>query len=162
MIIVALGSNQNGPWGNPDQTLRRALAELGRDGIKLIRASRLMKSTPYGKTNQPAFVNAVARIATHLPPEALMRRLHAIERAAGRRRAQRWGPRTLDLDLIDYHGLVRRRPSRLVLPHPGVADRIFVLKPLAEMEPSWLHPVLRKTAAALLRKLDGEGQGGEI
>ena len=60
----------------------------------------------------------------------------------------RWGPRTLDLDLLDYHGLVRRRPRRPVLPHPGIAERIFVLAPIAEIAPGWRHPVTRLTAAA--------------
>ena len=162
MILVALGSNRGGPWGNPHDAVRRALAELDRDGMKLIATSRLIVSAPFGKTNQPAFVNAVARIETHLPPEALMRKLHAIERRAGRRRAMRWGPRSLDLDLIDYHGLVRRPPSRLILPHPGIAERIFVLKPIAELAPRWRHPLLHRSAALLLRGLDAVGEGAEI
>lgn len=160
MIIVALGSNQTGNWGNPEETVRRALLELDRSGVRVLKASRLILSAPFGKTNQPAFVNGVARVATHLPPQALMQRLHMVERQAGRKRNLRWGPRTLDLDLIDYHGLVRR--STLTLPHPGVASRIFVLKPLAELEPSWRHPVLHQSAAMLLRRLDAKGEGGEL
>jgi 2-amino-4-hydroxy-6-hydroxymethyldihydropteridine diphosphokinase len=162
MILVAIGSNMTGPWGNPHETAMRALAELDRDGIRLLRSSQLLVSAPFGKTNQPAFVNAVARIETHLPPEALMRKLHRIEHTAGRRRAMRWSPRTLDLDLLVYHGLIRRPPSRLILPHPGIAERIFVLKPITEIAPSWRHPVLRQRARALLRKLDSRGEGGEI
>jgi len=162
MILVALGSNQNGPWGNPHQTVRRALAWLDRDGLQLVAASRLLVSLPFGKTNQPPFVNAVARIATHLPPPALLARLHAIERAAGRRRLVRWGPRSLDLDLLDYHGLIRQGRARPLLPHPGIAERIFVLKPIAEIAPRWKHPVLHATARVLLRRLDPNGQGSEI
>lgn len=162
MILVALGSNRTGPWGTPHETVERALHELDRGGMRLEAASRLLVSAPFGQVNQAPFVNAVARIATHLPPDALMRKLHNIERSAGRRRAVRWGPRTLDLDLLDYHGLVRRKPSRLTLPHPGIADRIFVLKPIAEFAPSWIHPLLRKTARMLLRKLDAAGEGAEI
>jgi 2-amino-4-hydroxy-6-hydroxymethyldihydropteridine diphosphokinase len=113
-------------------------------------------------------VNAVAMIDTHLPPAALLARLHAIERAAGRRRAIKWGPRTLDLDLLDYHGLVRgwqRSPAVTggpILPHPGIADRIFVLSPLAEIAPAWRHPQLHVTAAQLLRRIQRRaGAGGE-
>ncbi len=162
MILVALGSNRTGPWGSPGQTLTRAMAELDDNGMKLVGASRLLMSAPFGRVNQSPFVNAVARIATHLPPQALMRRLHMIERNAGRRRASRWGPRTLDLDLLDYHGLVLRQPSHLILPHPGIAHRIFVLKPIAELAPRWIHPVLRQTARTLLGKLPTTGEGAEI
>ncbi|MBM3520243.1 MAG: 2-amino-4-hydroxy-6-hydroxymethyldihydropteridine diphosphokinase [Alphaproteobacteria bacterium] len=162
MILVALGSNRTGPWGNPRQTVLRALAHLDRGGLRLVAASRLMVTEPFGLANQPPFVNAVARILTHLPPEALLRRLHTIERLAGRQRRLRWGPRTLDLDLLDYNGLRRPGPVAPVLPHPGIAERIFVLKPIAEMAPRWRHPQLQRTAAELLRRLDPAGEGGEI
>lgn len=162
MILVALGSNRSGPWGNPAETLRTALARLDRDGLRLIAASRLLASTPFGLTSQPPFVNAVAAIGAHLPPAALLAKLHALERAAGRRRGLRWGPRTLDLDLLDYHGLISTAGERPVLPHPGIAERIFVLKPIAEIAPRWKHPVLRTPAAMLLRRLDPRGQGAEI
>ncbi len=160
MILVALGSNQHGPWGNPEEALATALARLDGGGIKLKRASRLIVSAPFGVTDQPAFVNAVAEVETALPPEALLERLHLIERMAGRRRTRHWGPRTLDLDLLDYHGLVRKPPARPVLPHPGIAERIFVLAPLAEIAPQWRHPVTRRTAVDMLRRLDPSGEGG--
>ncbi len=160
MILVALGSNQHGPWGSPGETLNAALARLDGGGIRLKRASRPIVSAPFGVTGQPAFVNAVAEVETALPPEALLERLHLIERMAGRRRTLRWGPRTLDLDLLDYHGLVRKPPARPVLPHPGIAERIFVLAPLAEIAPGWRHPVTRRTAAEMLRRLDPSGEGG--
>lgn len=162
MILIALGSNKAGPWGSPRQTVERALAELDRDGLKLEGASRLIVSAPFGRLDQPPFINAVASVATHLPPEALMGKLHRIERSAGRRREVRWGPRTLDLDLLDYHGLVQQDPAGPILPHSGIAERIFVLKPLAELAPSWIHPVLRESAATLLGKLDARGEGAEI
>jgi 2-amino-4-hydroxy-6-hydroxymethyldihydropteridine diphosphokinase len=162
MIVIALGSNQPGPWGNPEQQVRRALLELDRNGIRALRASRLLVSKPFGGIPQPPFVNGVAIVETHLPPEALMRRLHAIEHAAGRKRIVRWGPRSLDLDLIDYHGLVRDPPNRPRLPHPGIAERIFVLKPIAEIAPRWRHPVTHLSAAAMLRRLDPQGAGAEV
>jgi 2-amino-4-hydroxy-6-hydroxymethyldihydropteridine diphosphokinase len=153
MIVIALGSNLSGPWGNPEETFRKALAALDRDGVRLARASRLIVTKPFGKPNQPDFVNGAAIVETHMPPMALMRRLHAIERMAGRKRRQRWGPRTLDLDLIGYHGLVLK--GLLVLPHPGIAKRAFVLKPIAEIAPRWRHPVSHETAATMLRRLSG-------
>ena len=162
MILVALGSNQSGPWGNPRETVERALLQLDRDGMRLIKSSRLIISAPFGKINQPPFVNAVAQVESHLAPEAFLHKLHRIEHAAGRRRASRWGPRTLDLDLIDYRGLIRRQPSRLLLPHPGIADRIFVLKPIAEIAPDWRHPITRESARKMLARLHPGAGGREI
>lgn len=162
MILIGLGSNMMGPWGDPRQTVLRALRELSGNGTQLLAASRLIATSPYGKKNQPDYVNAAALIATHMPPEALLRRLHAIERAAGRRRGIRWGPRTLDLDLLDYHGRRMRKPGPLTLPHPGIAGRQFVLKPIAEIAPRWIHPVAHRRARDLLRRLDRHAGGIEI
>lgn len=158
MILIGLGSNLDGPWGTPRQAVARALAQLDRAGIRLCVASPPIVTMPLGPANQPHYVNAVARIETHLPPEALMRRLHAIERAAGRKRRCRWGPRTLDLDLLDYHGLVRGAGP--VLPHPGIAGRDFVLAPIAEIAPRWRHPVSQRTAREL--RLGLKGAAGRI
>jgi 2-amino-4-hydroxy-6-hydroxymethyldihydropteridine diphosphokinase len=169
MVIIGLGSNLPGPWGSPRDTVVRAIAELTGGMTKVVATSRLLQTSPFGNPNQPPFVNAVVQIETHLPPEALMRRLHMIETAAGRKRGVRWGPRTLDLDLIDYHGLRRnqtfpqqggRRPLRL--PHPGIAERIFVLAPLAEIAPRWRHPDSKRSAAELLKRLQGHRGGAEI
>lgn len=159
MILIALGSNQSGPWGDPRHTVARALAALNQGGIRLRRASRPVVSAPFGRAGQPDFVNAVAEVETRLPPAALLARLHVIERQAGRRRTLRWGPRTLDLDLLDYHGRIAPAPARPQLPHPGIAGRIFVLAPIAEIAPLWRHPESRQTAATLLRRLDPAGGG---
>ena len=161
MILIAIGSNISGPWGTPQQCVQHALQAMNRDGLELVKASRLLLTTPFGKPNQPPFVNAVARIETHLPPLALLQKLHAIERKAGRKRVMRWGPRTLDLDIIDYHGLIRHS-QKLILPHPGIAERIFVLKPIAELAEQWRHPVSHLSAQSMLRKLKGHSQGQEI
>jgi 2-amino-4-hydroxy-6-hydroxymethyldihydropteridine diphosphokinase len=138
----------------------RALRELDGNGTQLVAASSLLETAPFGRLNQPSFVNAVARITTALPPEALILHLHDIERRAGRRRRMRWGPRTLDLDLLDYHGLVRR--GRLRLPHPGIAERDFVLMPLMEIAPNWRHPVTRQTARTMRGLLSGFARGGAV
>ncbi|MCA3560650.1 MAG: 2-amino-4-hydroxy-6-hydroxymethyldihydropteridine diphosphokinase [Aestuariivirga sp.] len=158
MILVALGANSDGPWGTPRAAVEKALRHLDQGGVTLRRASRLLVTAPFGVTGQPDFVNAVAEVETALSPEDLLARLHAIEREAGRVRTLRWGPRTLDLDLLDYRGLVRtERPP--VLPHPGIAERIFVLAPIAEIAPRWRHPVMHLTASEMLEKLDHHGEG---
>ncbi len=163
MILIALGSNVSGPWGNPEQTVQRAINELNQPPLRLIRASSLYKTAAFGVTDQPDFINAVAQIETELAPEALMQHLHAIELNADRRRSERWGPRTLDLDLLDYNGQIKagdgefeghQRP--LILPHPGIGERSFVLEPLNEIAPDWIHPVHRKTSAQMLANLDSE------
>jgi 2-amino-4-hydroxy-6-hydroxymethyldihydropteridine diphosphokinase len=161
MILVALGSNIAGPWGSPAETVARALTELDRDPLKLVVASRLLLTAPFGKPDQPAYVNAVARIETLLPPGELLQKLHGIEKSAGRKRAERWGPRTLDLDLIDYNGMVIAEPG-LTAPHPGIAERIFVLRPIAEIAPKWRHPLTQKSAQDMLTALKGVSEGGEI
>ncbi len=157
MILVGLGSNIDGPWGNPRASVERALQELNAGPIRLIRHSALVDTDPYGRKNQPRYVNAVAIITTHLPPEALLRRLLYIEVKGGRKRRLRWGPRTIDLDLLDYHGLKLRhrkiRSAALVLPHPEIPKRRFVLAPIAEIAPRWLHPVSCMNAKFLLHRL---------
>jgi 2-amino-4-hydroxy-6-hydroxymethyldihydropteridine diphosphokinase len=159
MILVALGSNRSGPWGTPEETVTRALKELNAGGVRLRRASRLMHTAPFGVTSQPAFVNAVAEVATDLPPRQLLRKLHHIERRAGRRRTLRWGPRTLDLDLLDYDGRLMSAPEGPRLPHPGIQHRIFVLAPLREIAPQWRHPITRQLASVMLKRLQGVGEG---
>jgi 2-amino-4-hydroxy-6-hydroxymethyldihydropteridine diphosphokinase len=169
MILIGIGSNLDGPWGSPQETVRRAITGLYRRPLRLLKASRAIVSAPYGRTDQPDFVNAAVAIDTALEPHALLEHLHAIERSAGRQRTLHWGPRTLDLDLLDYHGLViagARDPDgaceghrALVLPHPGIPDRAFVLQPIAEIAPNWHHPVLGETALTLLRRLQARPAG---
>jgi 2-amino-4-hydroxy-6-hydroxymethyldihydropteridine diphosphokinase len=166
MILIALGSNIAGPWGPPRATLARAVAALDAAGIAVLRRSRFLLTAPYGRKDQPPFVNAVALVASHLPPDALLARLHGIERAAGRRRRIRWGPRSLDLDLLAWHDVVRapRGGSQniaLRLPHPELHKRPFVLVPLSEVAPRWHHPVSGATAAQLLRRV-GRGAEGMV
>ena len=155
MILVALGSNMPGPWGTPRDTVLCAIAELKRFPLKLVAISQLLTTKAFGVENQPDFINAVAVVETALAPESLLRKLHMIERAAGRKRGRRWGPRTLDLDLLAYHNLKKRQQGLaqklLVLPHPGIAQRSFVLKPLGEVAPQWRHPMSQKSVADMLR-----------
>jgi len=128
--FVGLGSNLD----DPAAQVARALEEL--DSIQATRVSQrssLYRSAPWGVVDQPAFVNAVAELETRLPPRKLLHALLSIEQAHGRdRRSERWGPRTLDLDLLVYADLRIDEPG-LVVPHPHLAQRAFVLMPLAEI-----------------------------
>ena len=167
MILIGLGSNVAGPWGTPRQTLERAIASFSRPPLALERASAIIQSEPWGKKDQPVYANAVARIRTRLQPLELLAHLRQIEVEAGRQRRERWGERTLDLDIIDYNGLTlnsdasQSTDAPLVLPHPSLHERAFVLAPIAGIAPRWRHPVLHQTAGQLLRQLD-HSQGGAI
>jgi 2-amino-4-hydroxy-6-hydroxymethyldihydropteridine diphosphokinase len=155
MIIIALGSNISGPWGTPRETLQRALEELPRQNIRIRTVSTFLETAPMGPQDQPNFVNAAAVVETKLLAPDLMQLLHAVERHAGRERLKRWGPRTLDLDLIDYNSEIRSADGPApTLPHPGIAERDFVLKPIAEIAPEWKHPVTHLSAALMLRQLN--------
>ena len=163
-VLLGLGANVAGRWGAPSATLACALAEMARHRIEIVAVSSLYRSPPMGAISQPDFINCVAAVRTHLPAEALLEVLKRIDRAAGRRAGLRWGPRPLDADILDYKGLrrppvgsagagVERIGRRLTLPHLGIAERIFVLAPLAEIAPFWHHPVSGSTPTALIARL---------
>jgi 2-amino-4-hydroxy-6-hydroxymethyldihydropteridine diphosphokinase len=150
--FVALGGN----LGERARVLSRA-AKLLR-GIALpgsFRASHLYETRPWGKTDQPDFLNAVVSFETCLGPEALLEQLKKIEADAGRVRSERWGPRILDLDLLDLGGTVMERED-LALPHPRIAERAFVLVPLCEIEPGWRGPLTGRSAVEMLNDLNAE------
>lgn len=165
---IGLGSNLGDPAGQLRSALR-ALAALPE--TRLAARSSLYRSAPLGPVDQPDYVNGVAALETFLTPLALLERLNAIEAAQGRvRDGQRWGPRTLDLDLLLY-GDERIDSPRLSLPHPGLGQRDFVLVPLYEIAPDltlpWGEPLKERVAACGgggLRLLEGpepsEGQQG--
>lgn len=128
---VGLGSNLD----EPAQQIRRALTALESiPGTCLLRHSRSYRTAPWGIADQPVFINAVAEVMSALDPRELLAALLAIEREQGRRRdGSKWGPRTLDLDLLTYAQLRSAEPD-LVLPHPRIGARAFVLVPLAELD----------------------------
>ena len=135
MTLAAIGLGAN--LGDAAATLREAIAELARlPRTELLRASRLYRTPAWGVTEQPDFINAVALVETALPPRDLLDALLAIERSFGRTRldGERWGPRTLDLDLLLYDDAVIDRPH-LQIPHPRLHLRAFVLVPLTEIAP---------------------------
>jgi len=161
MILIGLGSNVEGPWGSPEETVREAIKRLDGTETRVVKASRLLLSKPVGPIEQDDYINGAAILETSLNPEALMKHLHDLELEADRRRTVRWAPRTLDIDLLDYNGIIRKgdgvadgHQKPLNLPHPAIAERGFVLAPVCEIAPDWRHPVTSRTAAEMLIDLD--------
>ncbi len=156
MIYLALGANMPSPVGPPAVTLRRALAVMPRHGIEVVAVSPFYRTPAWPNPADPPFVNAVAEVKTQLLPGELLKALMAIEKAFGRVRKSRNEPRTLDLDLIDYGGLASD-VEQLMLPHPRLHERAFVLRPLADIAPSWRHP---DTGEGVLALLGNVGEAG--
>lgn len=153
-IYIALGSNQAYRRKTSAQTLCFALGALEASGVRVAEASRPWKTPAWPDPGDPPFANACARIETDLDPQALMALLHGLEQSFGRARTVRNAPRTLDLDLIDYRGLVREGgQGDLVLPHPRAHMRAFVLLPLRDIAPRWHHPVTGESLGRLVAAL---------
>ncbi len=149
-VFVALGSNM----GDRLQYLERAVSDLQEDPcLKNIRVSDYIETAPYGGVEQEDFLNGVLEAETLYSPRELLERLQKEEQLAERKREIRWGPRTLDLDILFYDDLVLAEEG-LILPHPDMRNRKFVLEPLAELAPFFVHPVYRTTVSELLRELD--------
>lgn len=157
-IWLGLGANVAGSWGKPRESLSRAIRELEQRGLATVRRSKFYLTVPLGAGSQPHYVNAVIEVRASIGPAALLRLVKRLERKAGRRLARHWGPRPLDIDILDFGG--RRvgrggplRPAgRLLLPHPEIAHRGFVLVPLADAAPEWRHPHWGVSARHLLQR----------
>lgn len=167
--LIALGSNLGSEFGAPAETVQAALRAIKDAGFRLRRVSRFFATPCFPAGAGPDYVNACAAVALNGAGAAdVLARLHAIEADFGRARVQRWGSRTLDLDLIAAGDAVlpdaethaawralpledqkRRAPDRLVLPHPRLQERAFVLVPLRDVAAGWRHPVLGTTVAAM-------------
>lgn len=154
---VGIGSN----LGDSRSRVEAAFDALGgiRD-TKLVARSRLYRTRPFGPVQQGDFINAAAGLLTQLPATQLLAALRAIEAAQGRVRAERWGPRTLDLDLLVY-GDRRIAEAQLVVPHPGIAERGFVLAPLHDIAPALEVPGVGRVEE-LLRRLPDDGIAGMV
>jgi 2-amino-4-hydroxy-6-hydroxymethyldihydropteridine diphosphokinase len=153
MIIVGIGSNLAASgYASPLDTGLAALDALAAPHLHPVACSPWYESAPVPASDQPWFANAVALVETEREPEFVLDWLLAVEKRFGRVRGERNAARTLDLDLIDYDGLILDTP-RLVLPHPRLHERRFVLAPLCDLAPGWRHPLLGRTAADLLARL---------
>jgi 2-amino-4-hydroxy-6-hydroxymethyldihydropteridine diphosphokinase len=131
-----------------------ALRALKEHGVRVLASSRLRRTVAWPDPTDPPFWNAAAMVDVgDLSPESVLAILFAVEARFGRVRTTRNAPRTLDLDLLDQGGRIRTG-SDPILPHPGLAERVFVLEPLAEIAPDWVHPVLKARASDLLARLE--------
>lgn len=144
-IYLSLGSN----LGDREGYLREAIALVGAEGLRVLRVSSLYETEPMEVRDQPWFLNLVVEAETDLLPKQVLARIRKIERGLGRRRGRPKGPRTIDIDILLYGESVIET-TELTVPHPRLAERRFVLEPLAELVPELRHPVNRRTMRELL------------
>lgn len=153
-ILIALGANLPSDRGAPATTLEAALAALRAAGVMIEACSAWYVTAPVPRSDQPDYVNGVARVYTQIGPPALLALLHRIEDGFGRVRERRNEARVIDLDLIDYGGVVTGLDGdALVLPHPRAHERGFVLLPLRDVAPDWRHPVTGRSIDMLIGDL---------
>lgn len=157
-IFIGVGANLPHPvHGSPQLTLEAALEELGRRDVALERLSPWYRTAPVPTSDQPWYVNAVAEVTTALSADQLLTVLHSVEEAFGRVRTIRNAARLIDLDLLDFRGEIAiGGTGRATLPHPRLQDRAFVLRPLADLDPAWRHPVSGTLVQALLAALPAD------
>ena len=155
-VYLGLGSNLGDRLG----ALRAALMRLARLGT-LEQVSSVYETEPWGVTDQPAFLNLCCRLQTDLAPEALLAETQAIEHQLGRRSGRRWGPRLIDIDLLTYEDC-QLNTAELVLPHPLISERAFVLIPLAELAPTLHVPGTRGSVAELLADVSPDARAAVV
>lgn len=174
--LIALGANMPAPGSEPVSTLRRGLELLGAiEGISVGNASRWYRTPAWPRGSGPDFVNAAAVLNTGLAPVEVLRALHDVESRLGRTRPVRWAPRVCDLDLLGIgeaelpdratverwmalstEAAGRAVPGELILPHPRLHERAFVLVPLSDVAPRWRHPILGRSVAEMIAELPAE------
>ncbi|MBL7856911.1 MAG: 2-amino-4-hydroxy-6-hydroxymethyldihydropteridine diphosphokinase [Cyclobacteriaceae bacterium] len=144
-IFLLLGTN----LGNKAQNLHAAREKIEMTIGRVLKASSVYKTAAWGKQDQPEFYNQVISVETELSPALLLEQVLAIEHEMKRKREEKWGPRIIDIDILFYHDIVKQQVD-LILPHPGISSRRFVLEPLAEIAATLIHPVLHKSIQTLL------------
>ena len=146
-VFIGLGGN----LGDTRVIFERAIAKIG-ETAEVTGVSSLYRSKPFGYESQADFRNAVIQVTTETPALPLLDKLQAIEVELGKKIVRENGPRTIDLDLL-FHGATEIKNKQLEIPHPGIPERDFVLLPLAEVDPDFRHPTLKKSVAELVSKL---------
>lgn len=157
MILIALGANLPGAFGTPRATLAAARRAMEAFGLRIVRESSTWLTAPVPVSDQPWYHNEVVAIETDLAPLALLERLQKIEFDFGRIRTERNAPRIIDLDIIAYDDVVMDEPG-LIVPHPRMHERAFVLLPLREVAPRWRHPLLDQSLNDLIAQLPQDQQ----
>ena len=147
-VFIGIGSN----LGDRISYCKKAIDEIS-GFAKITQASSLYETDPIGKEDQPNFINCIVEISTDLSPQNLLKDLNSVEEKLGRVRHEKWGPRTIDLDIIFYNELVIN-DENLEIPHPRAHQRRFVLEPLSEIAPEFIHPKLNLSVSELLKKID--------
>jgi len=147
MYIAYIGIGSN--LGNREDNCEKAISLLSENGLNIVKMSSMIETEPWGMPDQPAFINMAVSFKTILSPEKLLALCKKIETDIGRTETIMWGPRMIDLDILFYDDLVMEKPG-LSIPHPHIKDRAFVLKPLAEIAPDLIHPLLKKSIKELL------------
>lgn len=170
--LIAIGGNQPSSAGTSLDTLKSALDKFGNESLQIRKMSNWYQTPAFPADSGPDFVNAAVAIETRLSPDLALKALHRIEHELGRTRDDRWEPRVCDLDLISYNDIIAPdletythwqsldfssqttlTPPELILPHPRVQDRAFVLVPLKDVAPNWCHPVSKLSIQEMLSQL---------
>ena len=169
--FIALGSNLETQNLSRLEIINTALGHFSQFKIILIKVSSFWESRSYPDKSQPNFINAVSEVHSELNPYQILHELKNIEKKMGRKNKTRWGSRILDLDIIGSGSIIlpnnfefnkwlkmplkkqiKIQPDELILPHPRIQDRLFVLRPLNEVDPDWVHPIFNKTPLALIKR----------
>ena len=154
MIYIGIGSNLNGKNNEtPLQNCKKALVELKKE-VNICKISSWYKSEPIPVSNQPWFINGVIEISTNKSSLDLLEFILSIEEVSGRERKKKNEARILDLDIIDYKKKILYIKNKLIIPHPRMHERSFVLQPLSELNPKWMHPIKKKGIKELIRNLN--------
>ena len=162
MIYIGIGSNLNGKNNEtPLQNCKKALVELKKE-VNICKISSWYKSEPMPVSNQPWFINGAIEISTNKSSLDLLEFILSIEKVFGRVREKKNEARILDLDIIDYKKKILYIKNKLIIPHPKMHERSFVLQPLSELNPKWMHPIKKKGIKELIRNLNDKQKISKI